>query len=90
MARRDTGTFAFDDTVGGLGGNTAESLFQLGLMHASGRGVTLDYVEAHKWFNLAALKGHGEAKRYRSDLAGEMSRRDVAIAQARARTWLYG
>ncbi|MEO1281667.1 MAG: hypothetical protein AAFV69_08040 [Pseudomonadota bacterium] len=90
MARRDTASFAFDDTVGTMGADTGESLFQLGLKHASGRGVELDYVEAHKWFNLATLKGHTEARGYRSDLAGEMSRQDVAAAQARARAWLRG
>ncbi|MEM8538439.1 MAG: hypothetical protein AAGF56_11345 [Pseudomonadota bacterium] len=90
MARRDTASFAFDDTVGAMGGNTAESLFELGLQYASGRGVELNYIEAHKWFNLATLKGHREARQYRAELAGEMPRRDVAMAQARARSWLRG
>ena len=90
MARRDTGTFAFDENVGAIGGNTAESLFQLGLKYASGRGVECDFVEAHKWFNLAAMKGHGEARRNRGELALEMSRGEVSTAQARARAWLRG
>lgn len=90
MARRDTGFFAIGDDVGAMGGNEAESLFQLGLKYAAGRGVDVDYIEAHKWFNLAVLKGHTEARRNRSELAAEMSRRDIGVAQKRARAWLYG
>lgn len=90
MARRDAGSFAFDDNVGPFGGDTAASLFQLGLKFASGRGVDIDFIEAHKWFNLAAMKGDAAARVYRSELAAEMSRSDVAKAQARARAWLRG
>ena len=30
----------------------------LGVMYAKGRGVPQDYTEAHKWYNLAAPRGH--------------------------------
>lgn len=88
MARRDTGSFAFDDTVGVIGGDVAETYFQLGLKYASGREVACDFVEAHKWFNLAAMRGHSQARFNRGELASEMSRREISAAQARARAFL--
>jgi TPR repeat protein len=69
-------------------GGAADALFELGLAYCSGRDVGVDFIEAHKWFNLAALRGNGEAKRYRSELASEMSRAEIGQAQRRAREWL--
>ena len=43
---------------------------------------------AHKWFNLAALKGSEDARHYRRQLAEEMSPEQVAEAQRQARQWL--
>ena len=31
--------------------------FNLGVMHQRGKGVPVDYVEAHMWFDLAASSG---------------------------------
>ncbi len=70
------------------GGGTPDGLFQLGLMHCVGREVPLDLVSAHMWFNLAAARGNAEAKRYRMEIAGEMSRSEIAEAQRQAREWL--
>lgn len=67
---------------------TPEGLFELGLMHCTGRDAALDLVTAHKWFNLAAVRGNEEAKRYRMEIAREMSRAEVAEAQRQAREWL--
>jgi hypothetical protein len=69
------------------GGGT-DALFELGLMHCAGRDVEVNLVEAHKWFNLAASRGNDDAKRYRVELAGEMTRAQVAEAQKLAREWL--
>jgi TPR repeat protein len=69
-------------------GGAPDALFALGLMYCSGREVPLDLVQAHKWFNLAALRGNQEAKRYRSEVALEMSKREIAEAQRQARQWL--
>jgi TPR repeat protein len=69
-------------------GGGADALFQLGLMYSSGREVELDLVAAHKWFNLAALRGNEEAKAYRVEISNELSRQDVARAQRMAREWL--
>lgn len=69
-------------------GGAADALFELGLAYCSGRDGEIDLIEAHKWFNLAALRGNSEAKRYRSELASEMSRAEIGQAQRRAREWL--
>lgn len=66
----------------------ANSLYQLGLKYSAGKGVEADLVSAHKWFNLAALRGNREARDYRTELAEEMSGNDVAEAQRQAREWL--
>ena len=49
-------------------GGGADALYELGLMYCSGReDMPIDLVEAHKWFNLAAMRGNDDAKRYRLD-----------------------
>ncbi len=58
------------------------------MMYCLGRDVAQDYVTAHKWFNLAALKGNDEAKLYRRELSQEMSPTQIAEAQRQARAWL--
>jgi uncharacterized protein len=65
-----------------------ETLFQLGLIHATGNGAELDLVAAHKWFNLAAMKGSEEARYRRQELAEVMSVAEIAKAQRAAREWL--
>ena len=69
-------------------GGAPDALFQLGLLYCSGREVGLDLVNAHKWFNLAALRGNEEARRYRQELAREMTKSQIAQAQRQAREWL--
>ena len=75
-------------SAGSSAGTSAEALFQLGLMYASGRDVDADLVMAHKWFNLAALRGKAEARAYRMEIAEELSSSEVAQAQRLAREWL--
>ena len=59
---------------------TGEAFFELGMMYAAGRSVPADLVLAHKWFNLAALRGNSEATRLRREIAGEMSAGEIAAA----------
>ncbi len=62
---------------------------QLGLLYSTGqKGAPLDYVAAHKWLNLAALRGNDEARYLRKELAGVMSRDEIAEAQRMAREWV--
>ncbi len=65
------------------------ALFDLGVAYSTGsNGVACDLVEAHKWFNLAASRGHEEAGWCRADVADEMTAREISEAQRRARRWL--
>jgi len=80
----------YDFGASGAAGASPDALFQLGLQYAIGRGVASDPVSAHKWFNLAALRGNEAAKTYRAEIASEMSKAEVAEAQRQAREWLRG
>ncbi|KPQ33153.1 MAG: Sel1 repeat [Porphyrobacter sp. HL-46] len=65
--------------------------FDLGVAYSTGsNGADCDLVEAHKWFNLAAARGHEEAAHCRADIADDMTAREIAEAQRRARQWLAG
>jgi uncharacterized protein len=65
------------------------AFYDLGVAYSTGsHGVGCDLVEAHKWFNLAAARGHEEAAWCRADISDEMSAREIAEAQRRAREWL--
>ena len=65
-----------------------DALYNLGLAYSTGQGVGVDFVAAHKWFNLAAMRGVDEAKSWRAQLAREMLPQQIAEAQRRAREWL--
>jgi len=62
--------------------------FELGVNYSCGRQVDADLIEAHKWFNIAALRGDTEAARRRQEIAAEMSAFEIAAALRRARDWL--
>ena len=65
------------------------ALYDLGVVYSTGsHGVSCDLIEAHKWFNLAAAKGHEEASWCRADISDEMTAREIAEAQRQARQWL--
>ena len=63
-------------------------LFERGLYWASGRSGVVNLVAAHKWFNLAALKGRTDAVRLRREIAEMMSSDEIATAQREARAWI--
>ena len=68
--------------------SSAEALYELGIACASGRSAPADLVSAHKWFNLAAMKGHSEGPRMRREIATEMTDAEIGQAQRAARDWL--
>ena len=86
MARLEMSTLEASDVA--TAGGTPDALFELGLMYSAGRDADLDLVSAHKWFNLAAMRGNEDAKRYRMEIAHEMSKAEIADAQRQAREWL--
>jgi hypothetical protein len=65
-----------------------DALFERGLYWASGRSGVVNLVAAHKWFNLAALKGRADAIPLRREVAELMSEVEIAIAQREARAWM--
>lgn len=66
----------------------ADILFELGMMYATGRDCDIDLVAAHKWFNIAAIKGSQRAAELRSELSGSMSKLEIARALREAREWM--
>jgi TPR repeat protein len=65
------------------------ALFELGVTYSTGHGGTaVDLVEAHKWFNLAALNGCTRGQACRAEISVEMTAREIADAQKAARAWL--
>jgi uncharacterized protein len=65
-----------------------DALFERGLYWASGRSGVVNLVAAHKWFNLAALKGRSDAIALRREVAEQMSDEEIAAAQREARAWM--
>ncbi len=61
--------------------------FNLGVMHSKGRGVPLDYVQAHMWVNLAAAQGEESYRKSRDKLAEQMTPAQITEAQRLAREW---
>jgi uncharacterized protein len=97
------GDLTFDER----GGNLSEALIwyrraadqgdvdsevALGIAYADGIGVPQDYVEAHKWFNVAAPRTkYGDIRadimKRRDELALKMTPSQIAEAQKLARDW---
>jgi uncharacterized protein len=70
-----------------LGEANADVFYELGMMYSIGHSVPTDFVSAHKWFNIAAMKGNKDAIRLRREIAVQMSESEVAAAQRAARDW---
>ena len=66
-----------------------DALYELGVTYSTGRGgIAVDLIEAHKWFNLAALSGDTRSQMCRAEISVEMTAREIAEAQRQARAWL--
>lgn len=65
-----------------------DAFYDLGLRYSIGQGVDQDLIEAHKWLNLAALRGVRRAQADRNELARDMTSAEIAEAQRQAREWL--
>lgn len=84
MARYDINTM--ESTIGGEA--QADLFCEMGLMYATGRGCSIDLVAAHKWLNIAAIRGSVQAARVRAELVSRMSKLELARALREARTWM--
>ena len=69
------------------GAGDPRAMLALGRLHVQGLGAPQDYVEAHKWFNLAASRGVAEGLKERDALSARMTPRQIALAQERASSW---
>ncbi|CAN7230898.1 MULTISPECIES: sel1 repeat family protein [Ensifer] len=85
MARFDM-QVASNTAMGGE--NQADVFCEMGLAYATGRGRPVDLVAAHKWLNIAAIKGCDRAVDLRADLSMTMSKSDLAAALRAAREWM--
>lgn len=86
MARMDLSTVERVEMAAQAG--APDALFELGKLYAIGRDGSPDLVTAHKWFNLAAVRGNRSALDYRKEISREMTAADIAEAQRQARDWL--
>lgn len=86
---RDLYTYVTDRLLQAEAGR-AEALYDLGLLYSTGQGVEQDLVEAHKWFNLAAIQGLRRAAVDRTEVARELDSPAIKEAQKQAREWLSG
>ena len=50
-------------------------------MYAKGTGVPEDYVQAYKWWNLAAAAGNASAVKNKNMVAEKMTKEQIAEAQ---------
>ena len=67
----------------------SDACYDLGMVYSSGaEGVDIDLIEAHKWFNLAAMSGSERAQECRAEISEDMSAREIIEAQKAARAWL--
>ena len=82
------GTFDLETATPIDASSLSDALFERGMYWASGRSGLVDLVAAHKWFNLAALKGRKDAVALRQEVAGQMSDAEISAAQREARAWV--
>ncbi len=81
--------FLMESRLGAAAAGDAQALYELGVAYSTGtHGLDVDLIEAHKWFNLAALKGSTLGQQCRAEIAEEMTAREIAEAQRQARGWL--
>jgi TPR repeat protein len=82
-------TFLIESRLADAARGDPEALYELGVAYSTGTsGIDVDLVEAHKWFNLAALNGSSRGQECRAEIAEEMTAREIADAQRQARAWL--
>ncbi len=67
---------------------SANEFYRVALMYSEGSDVAIDLVSAHKFFNLAATRGHRDAKICRQEMAEMMSQVEIQTAQRAARDWM--
>ena len=67
---------------------TGEEALRRGMESAAGSKGRVDLVDAHRWFNIAAVLGETRAADLRSETASEMTKAELAAALRAAREWM--
>jgi TPR repeat protein len=81
--------FLIESRLRDAAGGDSQACYDLGVVFSCGvSGVDIDLIEAHKWFNLAAVAGSEEGQACRAEISEEMTAREIAEAQRQARAWL--
>ena len=84
-----TARFLIESRIADAARGDTGACYDLGVFYSTGTGgADYDLIEAHKWFNLAAVAGHEAAHEARGEVADDMTAREIATAQAAARAWL--
>ena len=60
----------------------------LELMYDNGLGVEQDYVQAHKWYNIAGTNGDETGRKSKDDVEKQMNPDQIAEAQRLAKEWM--
>jgi len=85
-SRLKSAKFFLENRVHDAARGDLNACYELGIVYSTGTaGVGVNLVEAHKWFNLAAVRGHASAQDSRSEIADFMTAREIAEAQRAAR-----
>ncbi len=59
----------------------ADSQYNLGFMYNAGEGVPQDFVEAHKWVNLAASRATGDTQKQYAEIRGALAKQMTCLYQ---------
>ena len=82
-------TFLIESRIADAARGDVNACYDLGIIYSTGAaGIAMDLIEAHKWFNLAAVRGSEAAQQCRADIAEDMTAREIAEAQRAARAFL--
>ena len=81
--------FLIDSRLAEAACGDADACYEFGMVYSSGAaGIAVDLIEAHKWFNLAAVAGSEAGMVSRGEIAEDMTAREIIEAQKAARAWL--
>jgi uncharacterized protein len=81
--------FLIESRMADAASGDSKACYELGIAYSTGSGgIDVDLIQAHKWFNLAAVSGNERAQECRAEISYDMSAREIAEAQRQARAWL--
>ena len=81
--------FLIETRINDAANGDSDALYDLGIAYSSGTGgAEVNLIEAHKWFNLAAVAGNERGHECRAEISEDMTAREIAEAQRQARAWM--